>query len=98
MFEKIKEKRNSKNKGGGKVAENQEKPKIKIEKEYEIKDNVSVVENMSVMIYIYDQAYHLLAINQDSFIPADEGEYFVRIWCIDDYGNYTVASYKIYAR
>ena len=75
-----------------------EKGKVHNVKEYEIKDNVSVVENMSVMIYIYDQAYHLLAINQDSFIPADEGEYFVRIWCIDDYGNYTVASYKIYAR
>ena len=67
-------------------------------KEYEITDNVSTVENFRVMIYIYDESYHLLSIDKDSFIPTKEGEYYVRIWCIDEHGNYAVASYKIYAR
>ena len=75
-----------------------EKGKVHNVKEYEITDNVSTVENLRVMIYIYDESYHLLSIDKDSFIPTKEGEYYVRIWCIDEHGNYAVASYKVYAR
>ena len=75
-----------------------EKGKVHHIREYELLDNVSSVENLRVMVYIYDESYHLLSIDVGSFIPMEEGEYYVRIWCIDEYGNYAVASYKIYAR
>ena len=67
-------------------------------REYELSDNVSAAEALRVMVYIYDESYHLLWMDTDSFIPTQEGEYYVRIWCIDEYGNYAVASYKIHAR
>lgn len=85
MFEKIKEKRNSINKGGGKVAENQEKPKIKIEKEYEIKDidfnssklcqykDMGNVKELKILDYT-PQGVPIKKISKSEYINLDTGE------------------------
>lgn len=64
-------------------------------KEYELSDNYSAVEDLTVITFIYNAAGVLVRYNVSEFSLTEEGDYTVYVYVLDEDNNASYASYRL---
>ena len=65
--------------------------------DYVVTDNYSDPKKVAVTLFVYDEHFGLIAINEKSFTPTNAGTYTIYAYCTDEAGNSSFSSYRVKA-